>query len=121
MDSTRWFIVSNVSILLVLVALLATRPDSRPLQVVPDPAVPTAMAPTSAPKTVPPDHEMIPVVHDGHLAFLLTERLVSGQALTSSLIVWPDGRHALAGQPVVCGTCGKAFDWDAAIREALTR
>lgn len=52
--------------------------------------------------------------------FYLTEKLVNGDELRSDVIIWPDGKQAECGDPLLCGSCGRHLsDWKFFIVEPI--
>lgn len=55
---------------------------------------------------------LIPVMHmRGHnacdnLALFLKEHIYENDRILASNIVWPSGKPAKKGQPMICGSCG---------------
>lgn len=45
-----------------------------------------------------------------HIAFYTTRRLAPGEAMLARDFVSVDGRPLVAGETLVCGTCGESVD-----------
>lgn len=62
---------------------------------------------------------MIPVYHNGHLAFELKRHLVVGDVIRVDNVVLPNGGHPVNGSAITCGTCRLPFDWETAYRKQV--
>ena len=66
---------------------------------------------------------MIPVLHEGHIAFYLRHPVMDDTILNASVLVKPDGSAFhdddgtdQDGDLIICYTCHHGFDWQTAIR-----